>query len=152
MAFVVCCSVTYSCLQFVVMTLRFQGSLSPIVLLMFPSITVILAWVLFFYLWSFLFLRARNSYNNDTSTLSVKEYSFLVYSVTLFGETFSGSIFYLIGVSQTGKILPQILSFLDYEYFFCFTRLLFHYFATQYFIYFRTNLIGKLHTAKFVVT
>ena len=98
------CSVTYSCLQFVVMVLRFQGVHSDFMIIL-PSVAVILAWCLFTYLWTLLFLRARNSYNNDNATLSVKEYTFLVYSVTLFGETMSGSISFLIG---GGKMLQSI--------------------------------------------
>ena len=101
------------------MDLRFSGVHSiPSAL---QNIPIFSAWALFFYLWSLLFLRARNSYSKDTATLSVKECSFVVYSMTVFAASLSGSVFWLQMAMTvgTGRILrsnPQS----NYHYYYRF--------------------------------
>ena len=116
------CSVNYTCLQLVVMNLRFQGVYpTPTGLVVVQCLSVISSWILFIYLWSLLFLRARNSYSKDTATLSVKECSFVVYSMTVFAASLSGSVFWLQMAMTvgTGRILrsnPQS----NYHYYYRF--------------------------------
>ena len=169
------CSVNYTCLQLVVMNLRFQGVYpTPTGLVVVQCLSVISAWILFIYLWSLLFLRARNSYSKDTATLSVKEYSFVVYSLTIFGASVSGSLFFLMGIS-TGRIscsnhnptylslsyhrfpsIHPVLDIVTMKIFIVPSLLLCHSFIhspmLHALILLRTHRIGIFHSGKFVVT
>ena len=82
------CSVVYAASANWAMYLRFKGeetSLPKQLAFWGQSIPIIYACLMFLYLWVFMFLRARSAYKRREATLfSVKEWTFLVYSVATF--------------------------------------------------------------------
>ena len=69
------------------MNTRFQGHPITTVSLVFQSRPVVTAGILLLYLWVILIRRARNAYSKDTATLSVKEWTFMVYSIATLATT-----------------------------------------------------------------
>ena len=95
------------------MITRFQGMPEghPVAatLLAFQCIPVLVLGVMCLYLWASLIRRARNAYSKDTATLSVKEWTFIVYSATAI--TTSTVIFYSRGnTTLENSTLQSLLS------------------------------------------
>ena len=81
-------SVTYAFSAVAALIVRFQGIhdggsfIKGLLVLQF--LPVVITGVLFLYFWMLLIRRARSAYSKDTATLSVKELTFIVYSVPAF--------------------------------------------------------------------
>ena len=82
------------------MIARFQGHPITTTSFAFQSISTGVAGVLLLYLWAILIRRARNAYSKDTATLSVKEWTFMVYSVATLATT-------TVTLYSRGEIIPN---------------------------------------------